>query len=99
MTLRGDERRLLGGKQQLEALRLRSGALGGHHAGDLDAVDEELGVDLQDVADLGASPASASPATVPRGSLAPAARHVHDPSSRELVSSMSILRGMRARLR
>ena len=38
-------------------------------------------------------------ATVPRGALAPAARHVQVPSSRELVSSMSILRGMGTWLR
>src|SRR3546814_3713991 len=34
------------------------------------------------------------PSTVPLGALAPAARHVQLPSSRALVSSISILRGM-----
>ena len=46
-----------------------------------------------------ASPVISEPATVPRGALAPAARQVHVPSSRELVSSMSILRGMGTWLR
>ena len=42
---------------------------------------------------------SSAVATVPLGALAPAARQVQVPSSRELVSSMSILRGMRERSR
>jgi hypothetical protein len=41
-----------------------------------------------------ASAGNRSPSTTPRGSRAPGARHVHVPSSRLLVSSMSILRAM-----
>ena len=67
-----------------------------HDGGDLDAVDEEVGVDLQDVADLGAVTDDGA-RTTPFGSAAPAARQVQLPSSRALVSSMSILRGMAAK--
>ena len=73
-------------------------SLGAEHRHDGDALDLELGLGLEHVAGLGAAGREGRRRERRAARRAPAARHVHEPSGRALVSSISMRRATRATL-